>query len=79
VKGKLYIEVKHHPNQITISGLNNASQEPCKLALHVPATTKSSESIGAPIRSMLVRNGWLFESKPAITGSQNHGPNLKRH
>lgn len=55
-----------------------ASQVPCKFGVQVPDTTKSDENTGAPIKSIPDRKGLLSADRPATTGSQNHGPNLKK-
>lgn len=44
----------------------------------MPLTTKSSTTIGHPIRSNEDTYGlFVFSSKPTITGSTKYGPNLQ--
>jgi len=60
------------------SGSHSASHIPYSCSVHVPATTKSSGSLGQPIRSMLHTYGSnVLGSSPAITGSTKYGPNLQ--
>ena len=60
-----------------MSGLHSDSHIPYSCSVQVPLTTKSSVSMGQPIRSIAAMNGSLvLGSSPAITGSTKYGPNL---
>lgn len=61
---------------LTKSGWYKDSHIPWRFDVQVPETTKESEKTGAPIKSIPERKGFPFSSKPATTGSQNHGPKL---
>ena len=62
-----------------MSGLHSDSHIPYNCSVHVPLTTKSSVTMGQPIRSMAAMKGSLvFGSSPATTGSTKYGPNLKQ-
>ena len=55
---------------LTSSGLQRDSHIPYICSEHVPLTTKSSVSIGQPIRSIVAMYGsFVFGSSPAMTGS----------
>ncbi len=61
-----------------MSGSHSDSHMPYSCSVHVPLTTKSSVTIGQPIRSSDATYGLcVFGSSPATTGSMKYGPNLQ--
>ena len=73
----LNTEQRNSKQKNTMLGLYSDSHIPCKLGVQVPETTKSSAKTGAPSKSIPERNGVLSSFKPATTGSQKYGENLK--
>ena len=58
-------------------GRYKLSHMPYKFSDDVPATAKSSVKHSAPIKSEHETYGLPVSSNPAMTGSQNHGENLR--
>lgn len=66
------------PENLTKFGSQRDSHMPYICSEHVPLTTKSSVTIGQPIKSMEAMYGaCVLGSRPAITGSAKYGPNLE--